>query len=833
MKPLPQPLTRFVGRKAEIERILQQLRNPDCRLLTLVGVGGIGKTRLSIEAAHAYAKALDCDVHFVNLQATQYLEQLPSEIADAMGLSLTGSEPLTAQLCQQLAGQNGLIVLDNFEQFLTGTHQQEAVALTSLILREAAQIKLLITSREPLEIIEEWLYPVGGLTHSAEMPIQSDAAQLFVRSALRVRPNFTADNQAADIAKLCTLVDGMPLAIELAASWTKSLGVAEIIEELSESSDLLATNLHNLPQRHRSIETIIDQTWSRLSEHERSAFAKLSVFRGGFQRQAAKKVAGASIPLLAALLDKSLLRWEQDKRYQIHELLRQYASRQLGANEADMHGKHAAYYATLAESFQDPLIAVDQETHDAFHAELDNFRAAWRWALQHRAVDALFPLAIGLATFLGMRNLNVEYVDTFEAAADQLATLPNNRHANEVRAYLLCCAGKAHMRMGHIEEADLVLKESEAIYASLDVPHAPGLATDPTIFLSIVSYMRSEFELGIEQGERALAVAKAQGHERNMAYAYNMISGSQSALNRVDEAEQNARASLEIVQRLGARDHLAFAHTEMAKIEKARGALSSAENHIRAAIRVRRENRQINGEAMALSSLAYVQLAQERPSDAAESFTQALGLHNRARDVMGMQSCLTGLGSIALEQGQLAESRQYYLDALEIGLAQNLVTYSGATLVGVGKLLCATGETERGSWLLSSLASIATLSPKTQQRARVAKGNAPNPNTPLGTDVMSLMEQMRHELPKLELAKQPHTVTSSAPDQSELVEPLTPRELEILQGICTGKTNRMIAEDLFLSIGTVKWYSQQIYGKLGVKNRTQATIRAQELALAE
>lgn len=311
MQGLPQSPTRFIGRKSEIERILLQLKDADCRLLTLVGVGGIGKTRLAIEAGQMLATDSGLQAQFVNLQPILDADQLPIAVAAAVGFELTGSSPLSEQMYGHLQASNLLLILDNFEQLLESTQQTTALKFIAGLLAHTDSIKLLVTSREPLGIVEEWRYPVGGLNCGSE---DSEAAKLFARCAKRVRPHFDASAEIDDIATLCRLVGGMPLALELAASWAKSLSVAEIVEELTDSAELLTTNLRNLPERHRSIEAVIDQTWRQLDTREQAAFTKLAIFRGGFQRQAAKAVAGASLPLLASLLDKSLLRWETSKR---------------------------------------------------------------------------------------------------------------------------------------------------------------------------------------------------------------------------------------------------------------------------------------------------------------------------------------------------------------------------------------------------------------------------------------------------------------------------------------------------------------------------------------
>ncbi len=815
MNWLPQSPTRFIGRSRDIAQILTQLSADDCRLQTLVGVGGIGKTRLAIETGRAYATATNQPVHFVNLQPILFADQLPTAIATVIDVELAGSTPLSEQLHYHLQGEPRLLILDNFEQLLTDDEQAVARNFVSALLANTAQVKLLITSREPLGLVEEWLYPVGGLTHDAD---DSEAIQLFVRCAKRMRPRFDPQDEANAIHTLCTLVEGMPLALELAAAWTKSLSVAEIVAELTESADLLTTNLHNLPQRHRSITAVIDQAWQRLTEQEQAAFAKLSIFRGGFQREAAKAVAAASLPLLAALLDKSLLRWEENRRYQIHELLRQYAAQKLGNSAEQIRHVHADYYAQLAQRWRDDLIVGEMAALNQMRREFDNVRAAWRWSLQHDAHDTTFALAIALANYLSHRNLNLDYVKMFEAAVQQQSA------ASALRAYLLRCLGQSYIHIGRIDQAAVCLEASLQLYATLDVPHPPGLATDPALHLSIVAWMRSDFVQAEQVAREALARAKSEGHDRNAAYAHTMLSGTYSALGRTDDAEPHAQAAFAIVQRINARDHLAFTQLELSKIAAAREDYAAAESHIRAAIDIRRVTQQINGEAMALAALANIKFASKAYAAAHEAYQQALTLHRRTQDAIGEQITLRGLGEVAQIEGRYENAREFYLAALAVGLAQNLISYTGGTLLGIGELLLATDHREHGGTLLQTLANHPTLSQRTRERAAQSLGGIQGGDS-AEIDILTLAQRVRTELEHISLQAPPAT--------DKLLEPLTSREIEIVERIAQGMTNRAIAEDLILSIGTIKWYTQQIYGKLGVKNRTQAILRARELGVID
>ena len=352
---LPFQPTGFVGRTAELAAITERLDDPTCRLLTLVGPGGSGKTRLAVQVAANCADQFDNGVYFVTLQPLDSSDLIVSTIAEVLSFRFSPGFDPQQQLLQYLREKALLLVLDNFEHLLDG------VELLTELLKAAPRLKLLVTSREVLGLQEEWRYPVSGLqypeTDNVDQPGTYSAVQLFFERARQVRGGLSLADEQAGIVRVCQLVEGMPLALELAAVWAKALSADKIAIEIQRSLDFLSTSLRDVPQRHKSMQAVFEQTWERLSDEERRAFSTLSVFNGGFRREAAEAVAGVSIQILSDLVDKSLLRREPDGRYQIHELLRQYAEALLEATSGEMlhiRDLHSAYYTRfLHEREQD------------------------------------------------------------------------------------------------------------------------------------------------------------------------------------------------------------------------------------------------------------------------------------------------------------------------------------------------------------------------------------------------------------------------------------------------------------------------------------------------
>jgi DNA-binding SARP family transcriptional activator/predicted ATPase len=391
----PQP-TPFVGRAAEMAELTRFLRHPAAQLLTLTGPGGIGKTRLALQGA---ARAIDPSQNdeqifgdgvffapLVHMADGLSGESLMTALAEALRIEIQGPMQPQAQVLAFLRDKKMLLILDNFEHLANDAGQ------LAQLLRLAPGVKAVVTSRVRLNLPEETLLEVKGLDFPASGqptdPEKFGALRLFIQNARRIRADFALDaGEMAAAIRICQLVEGAPLGIELAASWLRALACAEIAREIQASLDFLTASSPHVSQRHRSLRAVFDYSWGLLRPDEKSVLGRLAVFRGGFEREAALKIAGASITMLAGLVDHSLLWRSSTGRYQIHEVVRQFAEETLrGQTEDDERTRnaHARYFAQWLLARQSALKSADTATSLVIETERENIRAAWNWAISHR-----------------------------------------------------------------------------------------------------------------------------------------------------------------------------------------------------------------------------------------------------------------------------------------------------------------------------------------------------------------------------------------------------------------------------------------------------------------
>lgn len=376
--------TSFVGRVDELAALDALLADPGCRLLTLHAMGGAGKSRLAFALAGQVAARFANGATWVALEGVPSAAELPIAIARALGIELAPAQDPVAALCAALRAQERLLVLDNLEHLLGASGP--AVDCLLALLREAPRLRLLVTSRETLGVQEEWVYEVPGLgcpsPDGAAPAAVADypAAELFVQRARQAYLGFSAQAEWPHIVRICRLVEGLPLAIELAAAWVRTIPCGDLAHAIESDLAQLSARHRNRPARHHSLDAVVRTSWSLLAREQQQALAQLSLFVAGFTQEAAQQVAGASLRVVSSLVDKALVQRREAGRLGLHPLVRQFAAAQLdGRGDLARQAKHRyrGYYAELLQRTRARLDTADEIDADAvLNAELPNLLAA-------------------------------------------------------------------------------------------------------------------------------------------------------------------------------------------------------------------------------------------------------------------------------------------------------------------------------------------------------------------------------------------------------------------------------------------------------------------------
>ncbi|NSW52597.1 MAG: hypothetical protein HPY85_08855 [Anaerolineae bacterium] len=501
---LPVPSTPFLGRQQELEQISELLANPNCWLVTLLGPGGIGKTRLALEAGRQQAANFPQGVFFVPLAAAETSPSVAPAIASAIGLTLRQNDrPPEEQLLDFLAEKKLLLILDSFERLV-----QSSALLGSIHFR-AKDIKVIITTRHRLPMQSAWVVEVKGL-HYPEHPPQTVAAlqdytasALFLNAAHRTRTDFQV--AAADIPAITQVLhslEGMPLGLELAAVWVKTLSCTEIAEEINHSLDFLENSAQDLPERQRSIRAVFDHSWRLMSSREQRLLPRLSVFEGIFDRRAAEQVAGINLRELAGLVDQSLVQRTPDGFFLLHDLLRQYTRKLLEKSPNDDHetrSRHCAVYCSrLAEWNRNLAGYCTWRILREIEIHLPNLQSAWKWAIRHRK----WPLVEQALDGMCMFYLRCGRFAEGSAACETVVAIPGKDPTPQLRAKACAWLGIFSINLEKFEEAGCWLRQGQELLESAGTEQAQSS--------EMVLLLTARFLLANLQADPAVAVLLCQ-----------------------------------------------------------------------------------------------------------------------------------------------------------------------------------------------------------------------------------------------------------------------------------------------------------------------------------
>ncbi|NMB91108.1 MAG: tetratricopeptide repeat protein, partial [Chloroflexi bacterium] len=489
---LPVPTTPLLGRRPDLDALRARLADPDCRLLTIQGRGGCGKTHLALALAEGLraedGAAYPDGIVFVPLGALRRIEALPSAIAHQLGFQFYKDAAPIRQLYEYLADRRMLLILDNFEHLITpagpDTEPEEMnTGVLTQMIRHAAGVKVMVTSRVRLNLKGEYVYPLDGIEFpSLQVELtpaiaSTPAVELFIQSARRIAPGFVSDENAlAEIVKICRQVQGLPLGILLAAGWSGLLSPGEIASRLlaEDSIDLLESAAGDFPARHRSLRAVLAYSWKLLSAGEQATLAALSIFRSDFNLEAARQVAGAGLGDLRSLMDHSLLQRSSDGRYGIHEFPRQFAREKL-EHLPIVRSRFWDYYAARLTAWAADIQSDRQiEAIETLDLEIDNVRAAWDWAVADGNLDFLDQAIDGICLYYDWRHRFPEglsdcaaLIETLQHAETRGET-GNRLQSKRLMAQALAWQGV----FSPLENAERLLRQALLILDRLEGPAA-------------------------------------------------------------------------------------------------------------------------------------------------------------------------------------------------------------------------------------------------------------------------------------------------------------------------------------------------------------------------
>jgi predicted ATPase len=661
-------LTPFVGRERELTEVARRLADPECRLLMLVGSGGIGKSRLALQVAEQISGSFGDGVHVVPLGAVRSPAFIPLAVGNALDFTFTGPRDPKLQILSYLRDKDVLMVLDEFDRLLEGAD------FVTEVLGGAPGVKVLVTSRERLVLPGEWVFEVEGL----EVPEEGgeddlgayDSVRLFEASAKRLDGAFVLDEETQNhVARICRLVEGIPLGIELAAGWTRLLSCEEIAEEIGKDIDFLATDRRSVPPRQRGMRVTLDGSWELLTEEERGVLARLSVFTGGFARNAAEEVAGATLAMLLAFRDKSLLQRDAFSRYRMHELLRQYLEERLGQSPEQLEaakGRHCSWYAKFVEVR--PMLGWNARHEvDQIEEELGNVQKAWDWALESCRLDDIDRFIDPIYSFCRTRGWHAAGEDTFGLAV-------------------------RHLTAG-IEEGQCPPEEGERVQAGL-----------------LVRQAASRVDLGDYRGCRKLlrdarGLIGETGQPKELALALRVQA---NAAIRQGEYEE-ARRLLEDVHRIGTEIHdrsvEADALQDLGNVAMHLARYGEAKRVTTEALSIRRALRAPKGIAVCLNTLGNIAFNSGQNTEAQRCYEEGLQITRTLGDRMGESAFLSNLGNIALGFGDHDRAKELHMQSLENARAIGFHRGVSHGLYALGEVCLALAEYDEAAvYLDESLA---------------------------------------------------------------------------------------------------------------------------------
>jgi predicted ATPase/DNA-binding CsgD family transcriptional regulator len=847
--PLPVALTPLLGRDLESGQVRGLLDDPGIRLVTITGPGGVGKTRLALHVAQALVDD-DRDVAYIPLAAVRDAAQVLPAIVQGFGVFSDPHDAPADQLAEVLGAEPVLLVLDNLEQVL-----DVAPALADILAR-CPEVTMLVTSQAPLNISGEQLYPLAPLPTPAASQttagdiLKADAVALFIQRARGVNPNLAVDDRvAATIAEICRRLDGLPLAIELAAARTNILSPEALLARLSNRLQVLGSDRRGVPDRLRTMRSAVAWSYDLLPPEEQSLFRQMAVFVGGIALDAVEAITPAgerdAFDLLGALVDHSLVQPDPasgaEARFLMLETLRDFGLEQLEVNAEIETARqaHVAWVLALGERAEPELIGPDQARWtDALDAESENIRAAVEWALGRRDAEQALRILAATWRFAPERGLTSDYRGWLARGLALLDPTPT-----PLRARSLLGAGYLAEDQRDLDAA------RERFVSALDAARAIGdrlVESRAHIGLGTVEHDRGDYAAALPHHRAALDAARETGDRRSIAVALGNVGAVSYFQGDLAEAEGHWSEALGIISALGDLRMEAITTNNLGAIASERGDFIRAEELLTRTLELQRQLNSQRDLPFTLINLGEAARGLGDLTLAHDYLAESVQMLREAGNPAIEGHALHGLAGVALDRGELAEAASLLLESTRMVVEAD----DRHTIVDNAEMLAevalAHGNHAAVAELLGSAATL-----------REELEAPPNPIAAARLErldtALAALRDPALATHRAEGARQPVEAVArrigviareivgprrvlagtavAAPVAAVEMAKLTNRELDVLRLLAQGKSTAEVSEELYISQRTTSTHITNILGKLDVDSRTAAVALALRLGL--
>lgn len=668
---LPASIAPLIGRRNELAELCAMLRDPDFRLINLLGPGGSGKTHLALEAARTVRYRFANGVYLISLSALESSQSIQPVVAETLGFSFQDRVDPHQQLNNYLHQKNILLVMDGFEAILP------SASWLIEVLQAAPQVRFLVTSRSRLHIKDEQLFPVAGMYYPVGGEVTDttryDAVRLFEQSARRVKPDFTLHpkNMSA-VIKICQQVEGMPLGILLASAWIELFTPTEIAQEITKGLDFLSSDWNDVPERQRSLKATFDYSWNLLSVEERELFKTLSIFHGNFSIQAIKEIAGSSIRLLQSLVDKSLVNRNPNGRYQIHDLVHQFAIEKLEQDPElarRVYTSHSRYYLQALHQWGKELKSFHQsDTLKAMEFDVENLRSAWRWAVETEDWPAIAGGLVGMAWYA---DLCFRFQEGERACRIALETDPSQL---SISLSSKLTTWRSHF-LRRMEQADLaeelLLNEFERLEKLQKCGDEVNAERAKVLYELGELYLHTNRERAKTYYQQSLEICRGIGDDESIGEVLLRLGEVVHHAGEYSLAAQYLSRALPLLQAVGEPHQLASNLRWLGFTEIRQGRLDEGENYIRQAIEVRKQIGDFSEAAQSQDDYATVLAWRGRYQEAVQLLEQCLPVYEERGMHAKVAWSLAILGLFHDNIGKYEAARQIGLRCVQFSSQMN------------------------------------------------------------------------------------------------------------------------------------------------------------------